>query len=172
MQKFDKTSKKTQTEIITTVLLILIGIAAVALVSAFIINLVKNNLKGTECFDAAGQLTIKQDYSYFNTTSKILYLVVERGNKDFNLTGIAVVYGNEVESQKIALMSGKSDSKVLNSSFGKLDSIKIPSPGESILFRINTSSSDWDTKIVSVSPLLLQSSGCEKSDEKQIMQKN
>lgn len=175
MRKINKiqkrAQKKAQTEIITTVLLILIGIAAVALVSTFVIKLVKDNLKGTDCFEATGQLTIKQDNSYFNKTSKLLYLVVERGNKEFNLTGVALVYGDEAESKKIALMSGESDNNVLNSSLGKLDSIKIPNPGESTLYRINTSLSGLDVKTVSVTPLLFKSSGCEKSDEKQIVQK-
>jgi len=44
--------KKAQAEVIVTILLILIGIAAVVIVGSFVMNLVRDNLSGTECFDA------------------------------------------------------------------------------------------------------------------------
>ncbi len=43
-------SRRSQAELITTVLLILVSIAAVVLVSGFVINMVRDYLKPTDCF--------------------------------------------------------------------------------------------------------------------------
>ncbi len=101
-------NKKSQSEVITTVLLILVGIAAVAVVSTFVINMVRNNLQGTECFDAVGQLEINVDggYTFYNYSSKLLYVNVVRAEKDFNLTGLVFIVGSDIEKKPITIHDG------------------------------------------------------------------
>lgn len=145
-------TKKAQSEIVTTVILILVALAAVALVSTFVINMVRNNLKGTDCFETAGQLKIKPDFSFFNETSKNVTVVVERGNNDFNLTGISIVYGTERQTKKVQLFSG------------------LPSTGESRIFNVNTVDSSFtEITTIAVSPIINKNTECDKSDEKQIV---
>jgi uncharacterized protein YpmB len=162
-------NKKTQSEVITTVILILVSIAAVTLVATFVVSMVRNNLKSTDCFQTTGQLQIKVDNSYFNETNEVLYVVIQRGTNAFNLSGISVVFGNEQETKKIQAIDLTSDERILNPSLGKLDPIILPKTGESSLFRINTSNFNLDTiNVVAVSPMINKHTECESVDEKQI----
>ena len=89
--------KRSQAQVITTVLLILISIAAIAIVSTVIINFVRNRLVFTECFDTLGQVSIDIDsgYTYYlpgeGNASSVVVLSIKRGpSKEFNLTGLLV----------------------------------------------------------------------------------
>ena len=164
--------KRAQTEVITTVLLILVGIAAVVILSAFVVNLVKDNLKGTDCFQVVGQMTVKTDSSYFNSTSNAIVVVIERGSKDFNLTGISLVVGNSDQTKKIRIVAGNNiQNYILNSSFNPfVGNVTLPQSGESSIYRINVSSFNFNSiNRVSVSPIINNNLECDKSDEQQIM---
>jgi hypothetical protein len=161
--------KKSQAEVITTVLLILISIAAVILVSNFVINLIKNNLKGTDCLNMMDQAEIQMDKTYYNATSKIFYLKLERGTKETNITGFTVVLSNDFTSKKFEILSGKSYTNIFYyniSSKWANESLIIPDLGETKYYSFNIS--DFNVSKVSVSIILENQIKCEKSDEKTI----
>jgi len=173
-------SRKSQSEVITTVLLILIGIAAVGILSAFIINMVRTNLKGTECFSGMGQLEINLDsgwtYYYTSGVNKYVYINIERGTKDFNLTGIDIVYGTGVETKKVVIEEGKTTSGVVyvtgvNAGGGIISqsNIVLPLPGESKTYRINNSLSG-DITQVGIAPIINHVQ-CSVADEEEITTK-
>jgi len=93
--------KNAQAQIITTVLLILIAIGAIAVVSVFIFSLVSDNLSGTDCFKTVGQFEIKSG----NEGSTCyggngINVTIERGQEtEVNLTGFSVTVGNSEESK-------------------------------------------------------------------------
>ena len=95
--------KNAQAQIITTVLLILIAIGAIAVVSVFIFSLVSDNLSGTDCFKAVGQFEVKlgdEGATCYDATGNELTVTVERGQETtLNLTGFSVVAGNSAESK-------------------------------------------------------------------------
>lgn len=167
--------RKAQAEVITTVLMILIGIVAVGILSAFIINMVRTNLKGTECFESMGQLEVNLEngWSYFVIQGGVgvVYVNIERGSKDFNLTGINIVYGNGVETKKVLLENGKVTAGVqyvtgINSA---QDTIVLPQPGESKTYNI-TSALSGDITKVGVAPTVNYVE-CSVADEKEISKK-
>ena len=98
-------NKLTQSEVITTIILILVGIAAVVLISNFIIHFVKTNLKGTECLDTTGQIriNIENGHTFFNSSKNLLHVNIERTVSDFNLSGIYVIFGNEYSTKKVKI---------------------------------------------------------------------
>ena len=173
-------SKRSQAEVIVTVLLILIGIVAVGLVSVWIINLVKGNLQSTACFDVSGQINIAMENTYLvNGTNLVvyknsdwLYLGIERSGKDFNLTGFNVVYGNDFSSDKKLKIDSSSKSRVymVNSSGGiGNSSLVFPDSGEQRTYAINVTSFGLaNINKVSLYPIIDKTLECEKADEQKV----
>lgn len=166
-------SRCSQSEVMVTILLILIGIAAVVVVSTFVINMVKNNLKDTGCLDATGQLSIDKEHSYTLTDSvdDWLYLSVERASKVFNMTGINVVYGNEFATAPRLKIVGNLPGRVYMVDLsGDIDDGKpiiFPQAGERYTYAINISSFGGVDKVdtVNIAPIIAPSTDCEISDE-------
>jgi flagellin-like protein len=173
MIKHSKT-KKSQSEVVTSVLLVLIAIAAVTILSAFVINMVKNNLKGTDCFDSMGQITINVDggWTFFNSTSKNLYVNVERGSKSFNLTKLAIIFGTDGEQKSITISPGSNKGVYPADNISNPSPIiNLPGPGEATTYVINISSlSNLKANVskVSVAPILINDVQCDKADEKNV----
>jgi len=137
-----KNSKKTQQEIIVTVLLVLIAIAAVVLIATFII---KNVRQGTEsgaskvdCLNL--DLTIMQPYAGADSVN------IQRGvgGQEINVTGL------------ILLVDGKSVG-TYNDSIGTFESV-------------NMSVTDLTTgQVVEVAPRLMGNVLCDVKDTKTVM---
>ena len=165
--------KKSQSEVITTVLLILIGIAAVVIVSGFVINLVRSNLKNTDCLDVISQIKInlEGDATYYDSAEKALHLSVERELMNFNLSGFLVTFGNEYSSKTIRVKPNSPDlesiqyvdfnGEKLNSSF-----LRYPDSGEIKSYIINATFYNMGsiTK-VAIAPIINKDQECNKADE-------
>ena len=165
-------SKKSQAELITSVLLVVISITAVIVLSGFVFNLVNQNLKKSECFNLAGQIQIDTDYSYFRNSSKTFYLSIKRAETDFNLTGIKIVYGNDKSSKSVNLYSGNSSLGVYNINLdGNIDntnlSIKIPAVGMSRAYAFDILATD-SVNYAEIYPILIGNQICDKADEEKI----
>src|SRR3989344_6826610 len=98
--------KRGQAEVITTVLLILVALAAVAFVSVFIINMVRNNLSDTGCFKTTGGLSISLEEGFSFSDSQNVSISVERGQGSFNLTGIGVIVSKGSSSKTYEIFPG------------------------------------------------------------------
>jgi len=57
-------SKRSQSQVISTVLLILLAITAAGIISAFVINFVKNQLKDTSCIELVDQIKVENNPRY------------------------------------------------------------------------------------------------------------
>lgn len=168
-------SKNAQSEVVTTVLLVLIGITAVVLVGGFVINIVRDRLQTTDCFKTQGQLVLNLGtYTYFNSTSKILYITIERGNNDFNLTGIVVSTGTEEISKAITISQGSAGNLATTGvamyNNGLLTTaLTVPSPNEKTTYALNLSKvSLTSVNEASISPVLKTGGVCEQSDKRTI----
>jgi flagellin-like protein len=160
-----KYPKKSQSELITTVLLILISIAAVVLVSSYVMNIIKNNLKNTDCFQTTGQLEINMDNTYYKTSDTNFYFSIERGTKEFNLSGIAVSYGNSYTTKTVKIIAGETSTEVYyydNDGTWKNTLMKIPQAGEKRAYKISSTSAV--TKL-SIAPIMIKGTTCDKTDE-------
>jgi len=169
-------SKRSQSEVITTVLLVLIGIVAVGLLSAFVINFVRNNLKSSDCLGLQGEVTINTDeaITFFNLTSNNSYVVIERSQKDFNLSGINVVLESDKSSKMYKIREGASDNVCEVVSDTICDNQAITLPGTSnpkVTYMINSSTDfkNSPVKKVTVVPILKGEVACNEAiDEKQM----
>lgn len=171
-----KKSKRSQAEIIITVLLILIGIAAVGFVGVFLTNMIRNNLQQTDCFKTTGQLNINLGYTFFNATSKVVYVSIERGSADFNLSGLIITVGTAQSARAATLSSGlatditKDNGFVMLTSAGAMDTgkaISMPGFGETTSYAINSTKFS-SVNLVSITPMLKDKACENKADEKEI----
>lgn len=168
--------KRSQSEVITTVLLILVSIIAVVLVSSFVINMVRNNLKGTDCMDTIGQININTEQTYYEL-GKYLFVSIERDSKKFELTGLVITYGNKYSTKNLELIAGTADADVYfwdKKAEWNNTAMLLPQSGEKISYRINLQAGSKYTDIagtdrVAITPILSDGQRCDrKVDEKEI----
>lgn len=161
--------KRSQGEIITTVLLILIGIVAVALVSTFIINMVKDYLKPTDCFKTTGQFTLGTDeqYNYYDSGAKELHITIERAEKDFNLTGINIIYGDGASTTKLKISAGADATGKIKMASGA-EEIILPGTQETKAYIIDAASFEGTVTKASIAPILANTGECKEADSADI----
>jgi len=171
-------STRSQSEVITTVLLVLIGIVAVGLLSAFVINFVRNNLQSSDCLGLQGQVTIGTDdaMTFFNLSSSRSRVVIERTQKDFNLSGVNVILENDggAKSYKIRAVNSNEICQISSSTvcnYTKGNDIILPGTSNpKVTYEINSSSdfsSSNPVKKISIIPVLKGEVACtEAMDEK------
>ncbi|MFA6023450.1 MAG: archaellin/type IV pilin N-terminal domain-containing protein [Candidatus Pacearchaeota archaeon] len=114
-------NNKGLSEIIATVLLILIAIIAVGILSAVLIPFARENLnKGTTCFDTIGKITfVSQGSCYNDATPKNTSVRVRFWNINISEMYISLESGENVVSY--ALKEGRTQIAVIN-----IDPIKMP----------------------------------------------
>lgn len=99
-------NKKAISTIVATVLIILITVAAVAIIWAAIIPMIKNQLSGsTTCLDAVSQVTVlNEGYTCRNVAENKISLQVKRGPKSFDLKDIEVIVsiGGQTTNKRIS----------------------------------------------------------------------
>jgi F420-0:gamma-glutamyl ligase len=148
-------NKKGQADVIVTVLLILLGIVAVAVVSAFVINLVRNNLRGTECFDTADKLAIKLgDYTYFDSDSKNASVSIERAETSVNISGLIITLSNGADSKAFTIKAGSVDNVAM---YDDSPDIILPKNSEIKTYKITTEIENVNH--VKIVPIILTDSG-------------
>ena len=87
-------NKKAISAVVATVLIILITVAAVTIMWAAIIPMIRENVEGSsECFDASAALSVMSDYSCYNSTSGNVSIQVSRGTGEFELEKIKLQAG-------------------------------------------------------------------------------
>ncbi len=163
--------KRSQAELITTVLLILVAIAAVVIVSTFVINMVRDYLKPTDCFKTTGQLTINTEYSNYTAgPSPLLYLSISRGEKYFNLSAINVVFGDGYTSKKVRIIAGEGTATTyrMYSNSGFSTTVTLPDTQETKTYAISTSSLGGVVTKVSIAPSIVTGGDCKEADSKDI----
>ena len=154
--------KRSQSEVITTVLMVLIGIVAVGLLSTFVINLVRDNLKSSDCLQLQGKITLDtgSGFTFFNLTDKYSYVVVKNDWAGSNLTGLNIILDDGMKSKTYKIRVTDSDAKV--KMFDGSNPLLPQSSNPKETYKIN-SSSDFKTsvvKTVSVIPVLAGETAC------------
>lgn len=79
--KIMPSSKRSQSEVISTILLILITISAIAIISPIVFNLIKNQMKKSQCFDFKDSIKIMNNptYTCYNNSDKKLRVQIFMG---------------------------------------------------------------------------------------------
>ena len=91
-------NKNAISAVVATVLIILITVAAVAIIWAAIIPMIKNQISGgTVCLDAVAALSVKGDYTCKQANGNNITVQVAKaasGSSDFDLVGIRFIVHN------------------------------------------------------------------------------
>ncbi|MEM4330539.1 MAG: hypothetical protein QW273_00860 [Candidatus Pacearchaeota archaeon] len=76
-------TKKGVSEIVSTVLIVMIAVAAIGIIGAIVIPMVKNSLStGQACFRALSDISINQEKTCINKTSGNLTIVIKKGAEE------------------------------------------------------------------------------------------
>jgi|WetSurMetagenome_2_1015567.scaffolds.fasta_scaffold70376_3 flagellin-like protein len=144
--------KKAVSEIIATVLLVLITVVAVSLVAVFLVPFIKDKMKEKECYDAIDKLTIENGkYTCFNDTET--RIMVKRSiNGDLEIQGIIVSLRQNSSSSVYKIYNNSETDGVKMWGSGN---IKIPGPGGAQTYVFNIVSN-----YVSIAPILADGKMC------------
>lgn len=147
-----KKSKKGLSQVIATILLILLSVAAVAILAAAIIPFVRESLSGgKECFEAVGLLEIdtEKGYTCYDSGEKEVKVMIKKAAKDVELRGI-----------KIAIFDGTT---------GKTHDIEtdLPGKGEERTYTIDANELDR-IESVEIAPIMESGKTCDATDKAEI----
>jgi len=138
--KQKKFSKRGISPVVSTVLLIVIGIAAIGIIVGIIFPMIKGSLgKGKSCFDLREYFKIapSDEFTCYNITSDTTKLMVERGMENMSVKGFVVSIVSGGASTRYDIYDGATGMQMLeNSDF--TNNIKIPEPGEARTYLFNT----------------------------------
>ncbi|PIN78102.1 hypothetical protein COV15_00375 [Candidatus Woesearchaeota archaeon CG10_big_fil_rev_8_21_14_0_10_34_12] len=110
-------NKQAVSEIVSTVLLILITIIAISIVSVFLLPMIKDRLnEGASCFDVLDSLEI-QSACYAGDEVQIGIMV-----KSDNLAGVAAVVSSISSSKRIDILNNKTNENIkpYNGNYGEI----------------------------------------------------
>jgi len=131
-------NKKGLSDVVTTVILIVITISAISIVWVVINNVVGEKLEETKsCFDIFGKVEINDVYTCYRTSDEELDVSI---NTKVSLDELLVSISSKKGSKSFKLTKeGSSESFVRpygdNTNYG--DSLRIPSEGEGLTYVVN-----------------------------------
>lgn len=157
--------KRSQSQVVTAVLLILIVIALAVLILNFSTNFVKDKLSGTGCFEAVGQVTFTNSnkYTCFNDsdpsgTNDHLLLQVHIGDFNSSISGILIETGG-ADTQSIQIKSGGSATDV--TMYDGTTILDLPERNEERTYVFSMASRPESVKVY---PILNDEQVCDASD--------
>ncbi|PIN93274.1 hypothetical protein COU61_00925 [Candidatus Pacearchaeota archaeon CG10_big_fil_rev_8_21_14_0_10_35_13] len=145
-----KNNKKGVSGIVTTVLLILVAITAVALIAAFLVPFIKGTLgESKDCLSVLGKVEVVQGpYTCYDATGSAVGIRIGRSfGENVGVSGFAVVLGSDSKSKRYDVISGGSNSQIseFGGSYGS--ALNIPADGEQTTYVFDVSS-DFGTEAI------------------------
>jgi flagellin-like protein len=136
-------NKKSQSEVISTVILILIVITAGSLIAAFVINYVRDHMNNG-CADISGKIEIKSnpDYTCYDGVNNKTRVQIHFGEIENNsIKNIRVLINIGGSTKNTYIMDP--DSWPNGASIYNNDTLqKIPAPGEDVTYVLNSEKPD------------------------------
>ncbi len=152
--KSPSTSKKGMSEVISAVLLILITIAAIFIVSSFVLPFIKKNLqKGQSCLDVRDQAEIDVTSGYTCYTNANTSVMIKRGNLEFK--GFLVSFTKDGSGKTYEIVSGAVLSGV--KMFNQATTLALPKKNGAETYVFNTPGIER----VEVAPILPDGTICQ-----------
>lgn len=159
-------NRKAQSQIVGTVLLLLIVIAVGVILMTFVVPFVQERLAGTGCFDVTNQIEILNNpkYTCFNSSAnpKEINLQVHFGDVDSKtIKGLMIVTGG-ADSDSFRMEDGKTEKneKVKNIGKSYTDTIEFPGRNTERTFVIKSTLPDN----IKIHAILEGDKTCEQSD--------
>ena len=149
-------NKKSQSEIVSSVLLILLVIVAAMLIFAFVVPFVKNKLNSGDCLDVAGKVEISSAYTCYNGTAMQVQIHVLNVRDLIEAVSIELG-GASTNSYKINSSAEISGVSMCNGS----STLEMPPSDNTERTYVITSAKP---NIIRVYPILKGGKACEASD--------
>jgi len=163
MIKITNVSKRSQSQIVTAVLLILIVIILAFIVMNFVVPFVKNNLSGSDCLGVAGSVEIRNNVKYtcFKKSDQGDFTLVQIHIDDVNssIEGFKVELGG-ASSKTFEIKRGEDVGEVKMYD-GTKTSLEIPGNNEERTYNITR---EGLPDYIKVYPILVGGRTCEVSD--------
>lgn len=160
LDKIVPISKRSQSQIITTVLLILLGVIAAGVIMTFIIPFIKEKLQSGDCLDVVNKIEIRSGYTCYDGTTGSEKVNVQIHILDISdlITGFKIEFGGT--SSKIIEIVDDTDptEEIKMYDDGK---ILIPGNNEARTYNITYSSRP---DFIAVYPTLNSGKTCPASD--------
>jgi len=154
-------NKKAVSEIVSTVLLILITIIAISIVSVFLIPMLKNKLnEGSGCFDVLNSLEIQS--ACYNDANEVEIGIMSKSNK---LAGVAVVISTSSSSKRFDIINNTANENIKSYNGEYNQALLLPGENEFTTYIIKTSFTEFSK--VEIAPLVStgqKTKTCEISD--------
>lgn len=139
------TQKKGISAVVATVLIILITVAAVTIIWAAVIPMIKNQISsGSACLDAVSQVSLVSDEGYTCKNANNISLQVSHGAKDFELADIQVLVS----------AGGDTTTFLLNNDTTTLDGSGMPGVNEEKVYIINSTGISGTIDKIEIAPVV------------------
>ena len=163
MEYLFKMERKAQSQIISTVILILIVISLAIIILNFAVPFVKDRLAGTSCLDVVGQVTFSNSptYTCFNKNSDPdeIRLQVHIGDIDDILKGFLIELGG-ASTRSIQIINGSIVNNVKMFGLSYTDPLELPGRNEERTYVIKGEFPET----INIYPLLKDGNVCGVSD--------
>jgi flagellin-like protein len=159
-------NRKAQSQIVGTVLLLLIVIAVGVILMTFVVPFVQERLEGTGCFDITGKVSIMNnpEYTCWNSSESEINLQVHFGDIDIEtIKGLMIVTGG-ADSTSYKLIPGEGNSEVKNIGKNYNTALEFPGKNTERTFIIKKSGSNEFLDNIKIHAILEGDKTCEQSD--------
>ena len=152
-----KFNKRSQSEVITTILLVLLSIVAVGIVISFVYPFVQNQISGSDCVYLVGQIQVtnNQDYTCYNPTTDNLSIQIHVGDLQDKANGFIINVGSGGSSVNYQITSTSLADNV------SVSGSNVPGKDEERTYIINSTMQSPD--IIKVYPILNNGKSCDSS---------
>ncbi len=163
--------KRSQAEVITTVLLVLLGIVAVIIIISFVIPFIKNQISESDCLKVNGKVTITNNHKYTcydtSVTPPKMRIQIHFGD-DANLAGFAIEVGGATTKTYQVKKSGTTTTSTPNdvimySATASTPALELPGKNEERTYQIKNV--DTQPEKIKVYPILSDGRLCDSFDE-------
>ncbi|MBT4165567.1 hypothetical protein HOE04_00840 [archaeon] len=157
-------SKKSQSQVITTVLLILITISLIVVISAFAISFVNNKLSDSDCLDIADKVTIINDlrYTCYDSNGKLNLQVHVGDIEEGEIEGFTISVSSEGSSNSYEIPEDPNDKVTMFKP--PTEPLEIPSKNTEKTYTITDSTLQSIPDTIKIYPILKDGKTCDASD--------
>ena len=161
-------SKKSQSQVVGSVLLILIVVALIVIVSGFAVSFIKNKLSDSSCVDVIGKVEIANNVKYtcytkLSDTSGFMSVQVHVGDIEEEIQGFTISVVSD-SSKNFEIRDGKGTEGVIM--YNGVSVLEIPEQNSERTYNITV---EKKPDSLAIYPILNDGKTCDSSDTLKII---
>lgn len=164
-------NKKSQSQVITVILLILITIVLVVMLSGFAINFVKSKLSESNCLDVTSKIefTDNTKYTCFDSINQKVRVQVHVGDITEEIQGFKISVDAQGSSQEFTIINNTQSGGTNSIVYESQTATKLYIPGINSEKTYELWGIAKKPDYVSIYPILIDGKSCEASDSIQFL---